>query len=132
MSKVVPNGPQKQKTGGRARGTPNVVTRDVRQAIAVFAEGNIHRLQEWLDAVAETDPAKAADLFVRLLEYHIPKLARSEVDVRAKTVPERLSAMSEQELLAIVHDHRAREARLVTPLALPDHRPVPSVPELGT
>ena len=66
------------KTGGRQKGTPNKATADVREAIAVFANGNVDRLQEWLDAIAEDDPAKAADLFVKLLEYHIPKLARSE------------------------------------------------------
>lgn len=125
MSKVVGNRMKKEKTGGRTKGTPNVATRDVRQAIAVFAEGNIHRLPGWLDAVAEKDPAKAAELFMRLLEYHIPKLARTEVDVRARTRTERLHAMSEQDLLAIVNRRRAREIHTVAPLTLPHHRPSP-------
>lgn len=29
--------------------------------------------------IAEDDPAKAADLFLRALEYHVPKLGRSEL-----------------------------------------------------
>jgi hypothetical protein len=70
-----------RKTGGGSRkGIPNKATQDVRAAIAVFAATNVDKLQIWLDAAAEKDPAKAADLFVRVLEYHIPKLARTEIN----------------------------------------------------
>ena len=71
--------------GGRPKGSPNKATAAVREAIAVFAEGNAHKLQEWLDDVAmgvggnKPDPAKAADLYLRAIEYHIPKLARTEL-----------------------------------------------------
>lgn len=70
---------------GRPKGSPNKATAAVREAIAVFAEGNAHKLQEWLDDIAmgvggnKPDPAKAADLYLRAIEYHIPKLARTEV-----------------------------------------------------
>ena len=53
---------QGHKTGGRQKGTPNKSTARVRDAIAVFAEGNVDRLQEWLDAIATEDPAKAVDV----------------------------------------------------------------------
>ena len=70
-----------KKTGGGSRkGVPNRATRDVRAAIAEFAEANVGKLQAWLDAAAVKDPGKAADLFVRVLEYHIPKLARTEIN----------------------------------------------------
>jgi hypothetical protein len=58
---------------------PNKATRDVRAAIAAFAEGNVDKLQGWLDRVAERDPAKAVELYARLLEYHVPRLARTEL-----------------------------------------------------
>lgn len=80
MTKQVAN-----KHFGRPKGSPNKSTAAVREAMAVFAEGNVHKLQEWLEAVAEggegrtPDPAKAADLFLKAIEYHIPKLARTEV-----------------------------------------------------
>jgi hypothetical protein len=64
--------------GGRSKGTPNKVTADVREAIATLAEANVGKCQTWLDTVAEKDPARALELFVRLLEYHVPKLARTE------------------------------------------------------
>jgi hypothetical protein len=76
---------QTQNSRGRPKGSPNRATADVRAAIAAFAEGNAHKLQDWLDRVAEgsggvkPDPAKAADLYLRAIEYHIPKLARTEV-----------------------------------------------------
>ena len=76
---------QSENNRGRPTGSPNRATADVRAAIAIFAEGNAHKLQEWLDRVAEgsdgikPDPAKAADLYLRAIEYHLPKLARTEV-----------------------------------------------------
>lgn len=68
------------KTGGGSRkGIPNRATADVRAAIATLAEANIGKVQGWLDAVARDDPARALEVFTRLLEYHIPKLARTEL-----------------------------------------------------
>ena len=72
---------------GRPAGTPNKVTTDARQAIAFFVDSNAHRLTDWLDKVALGDfeldikpnPAKAFELFQSVVEYHVPKLARSEV-----------------------------------------------------
>jgi hypothetical protein len=71
---------------GRPKGIPNKATKDVKEAIARFAEGNVHKLEEWLETIAygdgdlvKPDPAKAADLYMKVIEYHIPKLARQEV-----------------------------------------------------
>lgn len=74
------------KTGGRAPGSPNKVSQEARQAIASFVDGNAHRLTEWLDQVAngvpeadlKPNPAKAFELFQSVVEYHIPKLGRTE------------------------------------------------------
>lgn len=66
------------KFGGRAPGTPNKATQDARQAIAFFVDSNAHRLTEWLDLVAAENPAKAFELFQSVVEYHVPKLARTE------------------------------------------------------
>ena len=67
------------KSGGRVAGTPNKVTSEAREAIGMFVQSNAHRLQEWLDAIAETDPEKAFSLFQSVIEYHVPKLARTEL-----------------------------------------------------
>lgn len=67
-----------QKTGGRKKGSPNKATADVRATIKLIAERNVKRLEEWLTKVATEDPSKAADLYLRMIEYHIPKQARTE------------------------------------------------------
>jgi hypothetical protein len=72
---------------GRPKGLPNKVTVQAREAIALFVDGNAHRLEEWLDAVASGDqtngikpnPAKAFEMFQSVVEYHVPKLQRTEV-----------------------------------------------------
>lgn len=90
---------------GRPKGVPNKVTSAAKQAfLATFGklEGD---LEGWIREAAEgvegpviqkdgtplvvdgkpvlirqgADPAKAADLLIRMAEYHFPKLARSEV-----------------------------------------------------
>lgn len=76
---------------GRPKGVPNRATAAVREAIAAFAEANIGKLQGWLEATARKHPEKAADLFLRALEYHIPKLARTETTLEGElTVATRL------------------------------------------
>ena len=70
----------KREGAGRPRGIPNRTTMDVRQAIAVFAEANVQRMSGWLQDIEALDgPAKAMELYLRALEYHVPKLGRSEV-----------------------------------------------------
>ena len=67
------------KLGGRQKGTPNKVAQNAREAIAQFVDGNAHRLVEWLDRIAEDNPKAAFDCFQSVIEYHIPKLARTEL-----------------------------------------------------
>lgn len=72
--------PAGKKYGGRSKGTPNKSTANARQAIADFVDGNAHRLQGWLDRIAEDDgPQAAIDCFNSLVEYHVPKLQRTEL-----------------------------------------------------
>lgn len=71
-----------KKTGGGSRkGVPNKATAAAREAIAKFVDGNAHRLQEWLDRISEKNPEKAFQLFQSVIEYHVPRLARSEIAV---------------------------------------------------
>lgn len=101
MPREVRNG--KTLGSGRLPGVPNKATADARAAIAKFVDGNAHRLQKWLDEVAEgkpmlgadgqqlfdddgrpmwvvpPNPEKAHNMFQSVIEYHVPKLARSEL-----------------------------------------------------
>ncbi len=63
---------------GRPAGVPNKATMQAREAISAFVDGNAHRLVEWLDRIAEDSPKDAFQCFQSVIEYHIPKLARSE------------------------------------------------------
>ena len=67
-----------EKKGGRKKGVPNKSTQEAREAIARFVDGNAHRLTEWLDRVAEENPEKAFQLYQSVIEYHVPKLNRTE------------------------------------------------------
>lgn len=72
-------------TGGSRKGIPNRATRSVREMIAKVAEENAQSFEDWLHDIAvgastgKPDPAKAAELYLKAIEYHIPKLARTEV-----------------------------------------------------
>lgn len=88
-----------KKTGGRKKGVTNKATAEAREAIAKFVDGNAHRLQGWLDAIADgvkgtevgedgqpievyvvpPKPQTAFELFQSVIEYHVPKLARTEL-----------------------------------------------------
>jgi hypothetical protein len=69
---VLPPGP------GRPPGLKNKSTAKAREAIAELVDGNAHRLLGWLERVAEKDPAEAFKLFQSVIEYHIPKLQRTD------------------------------------------------------
>jgi hypothetical protein len=72
---------------GRPKGVPNRSTGMVREAIATLLERNADKMDEWLQLVAYGDadlnirpaPDKALDIMQKMAEYHIPKLARTEV-----------------------------------------------------
>jgi hypothetical protein len=64
---------------GRPKGAVNKSTSIVKEAIAKLLERNVENMDGWLEQVAKDDPYKALDLMNKLSEYHIPKLARTEL-----------------------------------------------------
>lgn len=67
------------KSPGRPKGVPNKATTNAREAIARLVDGNAERMQEWLDQIHEQDGPKAAwACMMDVIEYHVPKLARTE------------------------------------------------------
>ena len=72
---------------GRPKGAVNKSTKVVREAIAELLSRNSQYMDRWLQRVAECDevlgmkpdPYKALDIMLKMSEYHIPKLARTEV-----------------------------------------------------
>lgn len=96
-----------KKFGGRVKGTPNNSTIEAREAISAFVDKNSHKLQKWLDEVADgvmdegeyivkPDPEKAFSLFQSVIEYHVPKLSRSEVKAEVSvSISDKLAGMDE-------------------------------------
>lgn len=73
-------GEKRSPGAGRRAGTPNKSTANAREAIARFVDGNAERLQGWLEEIAEREGPKAAfECVLALLEFHVPKLARTEL-----------------------------------------------------
>ena len=99
----------KQQTNnpkGRPKGSPNKSTAMAREAIAQFVEGNAHKMQEWLEQVAIgvknnddkfivlPNPEKAFGMLQSVMEYHLPKLARTE------------HSGDEDQPVKIIHEHK--------------------------
>jgi hypothetical protein len=99
----------KQQTNnpkGRPKGSPNKSTAMAREAIAQFVDGNAHKMQEWLQQVAEgvkndenkyivpPNPEKAFGMLQSVMEYHLPKLARTE------------HSGDEEQPVKIIHEHK--------------------------
>ena len=80
----------------RPKGSPNKATKSAREAIAMLVDGNTHRLEGWLDEIAAKDPAAAWRCMMDVIEYHIPKLARTEVsgDITVRSLPAELAALN--------------------------------------
>ena len=99
----------KQQTNnpkGRPKGSPNKSTAMAREAIAQFVEGNAHKMQEWLEQVAVgvrndedkfivlPNPEKAFGMLQSVMEYHLPKLARTE------------HTGDEDQPVKVIHEHK--------------------------
>ena len=92
----------RKKTGGRQAGVPNKATAEAREAVKAILDSNLPYLQAWIQSTAEgimddatgkwivqPNPAKACDIVQNLVEYSVPKLARTEV-VGDEKAPQRM------------------------------------------
>lgn len=72
-------GTPRHPASGRAKGTTNKKSADVRATIKFVAERKVLELEGWLERVAKRDPERAMDLYLKMIEYHVPKLQRTEM-----------------------------------------------------
>lgn len=68
-----------ERRGGRKKGTPNKATAESRAVFAAMFGRLAPEAEGWVRAAAEKDPARGAELTLRMAEFHIPKLSRAEV-----------------------------------------------------
>ena len=66
-------------SNGRPKGSKNKVTLEMKKAFKLLVDGNLGKMQSWIDRTAEKDPAKAMQLMLDMSERFLPKLARTEV-----------------------------------------------------
>lgn len=72
--------PGERRGGGSRKGKPNKVTQNAREAITRLIDGFAPRIEGWIEEVyAEQGAEKAIKCVTDLLEFTIPKLARTEV-----------------------------------------------------
>lgn len=84
------------------------VTR-MRWSLTQFIEDNADRVQEWIDLVALVDgPKEALEIYIKMLEFAVPKLSRAEVSVEdgGKTHTAQLTM---EELQNIIREARTIE-----------------------
>ena len=87
---------------GRPKGVPNKATQESRELVAKILSNNLPYIESWILATAEgivddktgkhivlPNPAKACDIVQGMIEYSVPKLARTEV-VGDEKQPQRL------------------------------------------
>lgn len=64
------------KSGGRAAGTPNRATSDIRTFVKNMLDDNMYKLQADFDSL---EPKDRLMMFERLLQYVIPKKREEEI-----------------------------------------------------
>jgi len=72
-------GPEGSNPGGRPVGSKNKATQAIRVAYQNLVELNLENMSTWIQQVAADNPKEAFDLMIKLSEYVLPKLARTEV-----------------------------------------------------
>jgi hypothetical protein len=68
------------KSGGRCSGTPNKITRDLKETINDFLNNNIESLQENFN---QLDAKDKINFIERLLRYSIPRMADNSITLDA-------------------------------------------------
>lgn len=69
-----------QKFGGRAKGTPNKLTAEIRDLISEFVRGEIDHLER---GSLTLSPKERIDMIAKLLPYVLPKISED-----SSTIPE--------------------------------------------
>jgi hypothetical protein len=60
--------------GGRPKGAENKETKKLREAIAAITEGGLVDFSTVMNEIKETNPTKFLEMYIKLLEYSLPKL----------------------------------------------------------
>jgi hypothetical protein len=73
---------QKGQSGnpnGRAKGSKNHATKEIKERYTQLIQGNLDSIQGWLNKTAAVDPAKALDFLIKLSPFVIPKQVQQDI-----------------------------------------------------
>ena len=77
----MPFTPGQEFSGGRPKGAENKETKKLREAIAAITNGSVEDLNSEFAEIRENNPAKFIEMYLRLLEYTMPKLRSIENNI---------------------------------------------------
>jgi hypothetical protein len=69
---------------GSRKGIPNNATKEIRDAFEMLIHDNIDNMKVWLSDVGEEDPERALNIMVKMAEFIVPKLQRTELKAEIK------------------------------------------------
>jgi len=72
------------KLGGRKKGSLNRSTEMAKVTLARLANTGLNNITEDLEEIRKKDPAQAAQIYLKLLEFVVPKLKSVEMKVDAE------------------------------------------------
>lgn len=86
----------KGRLGGRAKGTPNKITADLRKWITEIL---INGEELFVDHLNNLEPREFIKVYVSLLEYVVPKRQRVDIDAQAEIRQNRILSNEEMKQL---------------------------------
>ncbi len=69
------------KVAGRKKGTPNIATKDIKEAFKLLVEENIDNMSDWLGRIAVKQPDKALLIMLEMSKRFVPTLSSGTLDV---------------------------------------------------
>jgi len=64
---------------GRPRGSENKTSLDIKLAFKNLVEMNLDNITEWMERVAEKNPAEALEFMVKFAQFNVPMLSRTQL-----------------------------------------------------
>lgn len=68
---------KRYKTGGRAKGTPNKVTKCIRESIQIILDENFDQIR---NDIKELNPKDRIEILIKFAEFVIPKMQRNQIE----------------------------------------------------
>jgi hypothetical protein len=83
--------PKKKKTGGRAKGTPNKTTAQIKDMIVGLVGTQMAKWPAVIDKMMKEDPAEAMKITGRLIDYVLPKQSKIDIEGELKHKVEKIT-----------------------------------------